>query len=74
MKENNFFRKKVGPVNQSSATSESPAAATSNTTNTTPSTYFLTKQARARSISRVEKALPKSPRKKSEILGSLAKK
>ena len=34
----------------------------------------MTKQARARSISRAEKALTKSPRKKTEILGSLTKK
>ena len=52
---------------------ESPAA-NNNATNTTPSTSFSAKQARARSISRVEKALPKSPRKTTEILGSLAKK
>ena len=35
---------------------------------------FSTKQARARSISRTEKTLPKSLRKKTKILGSLAKK
>ena len=68
------LRKKLGPVNQSSATSESRAAPNNNATNTTPSTSFSIKQARARSISRAEKALPKSPRKKTEILGSLAKK
>ena len=68
------LKKKLGPVNQSFAILESPAAANNNATNTTPLTSFSTKQARARSISRAGKALPKSPRKKAEVLGSLAKK
>ena len=67
------LRKKLGLINQSPVTSESIAAAANNDA-ATPSTSFSTKQAKARSISRAEKALPKSPRKKNEILGSLAKK
>ena len=67
------LRKKLGFINQSPVTSESTAAAASNDA-ATPSTSFSTKQAKARSISRAEKALPKSSRKKNEILGSLAKK
>ena len=65
------LRKKL--INQSPVTSDSTAAAANNDA-ATPSTPFSTKQAKARSISRAEKALPKSPRKKNEILGSLAKK
>ena len=41
------LRNKLGPVNRYSATSESPAAVNNNATNTTTSTSFLTKQARA---------------------------
>ena len=67
------LRKKFGLINQSPVTSESTVAAANNDA-ATPSTSFSTKQAKARSISRAEKALPKSPRKKNEILGSLAKK
>ena len=67
------LRKKFGLINQSPVTSESTIAVANNDA-ATPSTSFSTKQAKARSISRAEKALPKSPRKKNEILGSLAKK
>ena len=67
------LRKKLCLINQSPVTSESTAAAANNDA-ATPSTSFSTKQAKARTISRAEKALPKSPRKKNEILGSLAKK
>ena len=67
------LRKKFGLVNQSPATSQSTTAAANNDP-ATPSTSFSTKQAKARSIRRAEKALPQSPRKKNEILGSLAKK
>ena len=67
------LRKKLGLVNQFPATSESITAAANNDA-ATPSTSFSTKQAKARSISRAEKALPQSPRKKNEILCSLAKK
>ena len=67
------LRKKLGLVNQSPATSQSTTAAASNDA-ATPSTSFSTKQAKARSIRRAEKALPQSPRKKNEILGYLAKK
>ena len=67
------LRKKLGLINQSPVTSDSTAAAANNDA-ATPSTPSSTKQAKARSISRAEKALPKSPRKKNEILGSLAKK
>ena len=67
------LRKKLRLINQSPITSESTAAAANNDV-ATPSTSFSTKQTKARSISRAEKALPKSPRKKNEILDSLAKK
>ena len=67
------LRKKLGLINQPPVTSDSTAAAANNDA-ATPSTPFSTKQAKAQSISRAEKALPKSPRKKNEILGSLAKK
>ena len=67
------LRKKLGLINQSPVTSDSTAAAANNDA-ATPSTPFSTKQAKARSISGAEKALPKSPRKKNEILGSVAKK
>ena len=67
------LRKKLGLINQSPVTSESTAAAANNDA-ATPSTSFSTKQAKAPSISRAEKALPKNLRKKNEILGSLAKK
>jgi len=58
---------------KSHTTPESTAVAENNDA-ATPSTSFSTKQAKARSISRAEKALPQSPRKKNEILGSLAQK
>ena len=67
------LRKKLGLVNQSPATSQSTTAAANNGA-ATPSTSFSTKQAKARSMRREEKALTQSPRKKNEIFGSLAKK
>ena len=39
-----------------------------------PASYFSTKQSRYRSLWRAEDNLPKSPNKKMEVLGSLAKK
>ena len=72
-KELSRLRKKLGVVNKPSATSQSTTAAANNDA-ATPSTSFSTKQVKARSIRRVEKALPQSPRKKNETLGSLAKK
>lgn len=78
------LRKKYAAfVNNSAAISETPtvtpeepATSTSTSTNNdsaTLSTSFSTKQSKARSISRDEKALPRSPRKKNEILGSFGK-
>ena len=39
-----------------------------------PTSYFSTKQSRYRSLKRAEDNLPKSPNKKKEVIGSLAKK
>ena len=61
------LRKKLGLVNQSPATSQSTTAAANNDA-ATPSTSFSTKQAKAQSIRRAEKALPQSPRKKNKSL------
>ena len=53
------LKKKLGLVNQSPATSQSTTAAANNDA-ATPLTSFSTKQAKARSIRRAEKALPKT--------------
>lgn len=52
----------------------SPVASPSSTSTSTLTSAFSCKQALSRSISRAEKNLPASPRKKTEIVGNLTKK
>ena len=62
------MRKKLNLINPEKDTTNE------NENNPAPSTSFTTKQALSRSVNKVQKALPFSPRKKSEVIGKLAQK
>ena len=60
------------PPEPQPVSSSTPEPSPSNSASSVPSeTSFSNKQSKARSLSRVDKALPKSPTKKKEIIGSL---